>query len=282
MTDDSNQINQNEIEDLLRQVKDADSAQKPAPPKQPAAAGSDSIDQSEIEALLGGAGKSKPAPPKTTGADGEISQSEIEALLGGGNKPKPATPKPVAAGAEGEISQSEIEALLGGGGKSKPAPAKPAPAKPAQPAAAQAAATKPAAKVAAPPVSSPASDIDLLLRQTQAALSSIDRPVEADSPGISPFSLPEFVGTPPSKDFATLELLRDIELDLKIELGRTEMFLEEILRLRKGSVVPLDKQAGDPVDVYVNGRLVARGEVLVLNDNFCVRVAELIAGNDVD
>jgi flagellar motor switch protein FliN/FliY len=71
-------------------------------------------------------------------------------------------------------------------------------------------------------------------------------------------------------------------LDLKIELGRTQMYLEEVLRLKRGSVVPLDKLAGDPVDVYVNGRLVARGEVLVLNDNFCVRVAELISGNDVD
>jgi flagellar motor switch protein FliN/FliY len=44
-------------------------------------------------------------------------------------------------------------------------------------------------------------------------------------------------------------------------------------------VVPLDKLAGDPVDIYVNGRLIARGEVLVLNDNFCVRVAELIVGH---
>jgi flagellar motor switch protein FliN/FliY len=56
------------------------------------------------------------------------------------------------------------------------------------------------------------------------------------------------------------------------------MYLEDILKLRKGSVVPLDKLAGDPVDIFVNGRLIAKGEVLVLNDNFCVRVAELIAG----
>ena len=68
------------------------------------------------------------------------------------------------------------------------------------------------------------------------------------------------------------------QLDLKIELGRTQMHLEDVLRLRKGSVVPLDKLAGDPVDVYVNGRLIARGEVLVLNDNFCVRINEIVAG----
>ena len=65
---------------------------------------------------------------------------------------------------------------------------------------------------------------------------------------------------------------------VKIELGRTQMYLEDVLKLRRGSVVTLDKLAGDPVDIFVNGRLVAKGEVLVLNDNFCVRVAELFAG----
>ncbi len=76
-----------------------------------------------------------------------------------------------------------------------------------------------------------------------------------------------------------MDLISDVDLDLKIELGRTQMHLDEVLKLRKGSVVTLDKLAGDPVDVYVNGRLVARGEVLVLNENFCVRVAELL-GSD--
>lgn len=70
--------------------------------------------------------------------------------------------------------------------------------------------------------------------------------------------------------------LDDVELDLRIELGRAEMSLEEVVALRDGSVVTLDKLAGDPVDILVNGRLVARGEVLVLNDNFCVRVAEIL------
>ena len=50
----------------------------------------------------------------------------------------------------------------------------------------------------------------------------------------------------------------------------------EVLSLRDGAVVQLDKMAGDPVDIVVNGRLIARGEVLVLNDNFCVRVAEIV------
>jgi flagellar motor switch protein FliN/FliY len=78
-------------------------------------------------------------------------------------------------------------------------------------------------------------------------------------------------------DGVGLNALQDVELDLRIELGRTDLLIEEVLQLREGSVVPLNKLAGDPVDILVNGRLVARGEVLVLNDNFCVRVAEIVA-----
>ena len=70
----------------------------------------------------------------------------------------------------------------------------------------------------------------------------------------------------------------DVELNVKIELGRSRMMVEDVLKLGEGSVVELDKLAGDPVDVYVNDKLVARGEVLVLNDNFCVRVNEIVAG----
>lgn len=122
-------------------------------------------------------------------------------------------------------------------------------------------------------------DLDYLLNQAEQALASVQTGGGGSiPPGVGTFKLEEFAGAPPSQDNATLDLIRDVELDLKIELGRTNMYLEDVLRLRKGSVVPLDKLAGDPVDIYVNDRLVARGEVLVLNDNFCVRVAELIAG----
>ncbi len=75
---------------------------------------------------------------------------------------------------------------------------------------------------------------------------------------------------------AGLEMLSDVDLDVSIELGRTSMLVEDVLKLRDGSVVELDKLAGDPVDVFVNGRKVARGEVLVLNDNFCIRVSEVV------
>jgi len=73
-----------------------------------------------------------------------------------------------------------------------------------------------------------------------------------------------------------LSLLNDVQLHVKIELGRTKMYVEDVLSLNENSVVELDKAAGDPVDIYVNDRHIARGEVLVLNDSFCVRISEII------
>tara|TARA_B100000809_G_scaffold224369_1_gene234476 strand:+ start:1687 stop:2283 length:597 start_codon:yes stop_codon:yes gene_type:complete len=122
-----------------------------------------------------------------------------------------------------------------------------------------------------------AGDVDLLFQQAEQALASVEEPLDR-APSLQKFELIDFSTNPATAEQATLDLMRDVELDLKIELGRTHMHLEDVLKLGKGSVVPLDKLAGDPVDIFVNGRLVARGEVLVLNDNFGVRVAELISG----
>jgi len=123
-------------------------------------------------------------------------------------------------------------------------------------------------------------DIASLLDQTQSALLSIEEPPAALPAGVKPFEFKDLSGTPAANETASLDLLNDVQLDLKIELGRTQMHLEDVLRLKQGAVVTLDKLAGDPVDVYANGRLIARGEVLVLNDNFCVRVAELVTGDE--
>jgi flagellar motor switch protein FliN len=90
------------------------------------------------------------------------------------------------------------------------------------------------------------------------------------------FALPAFSKVLRSAVSGPIELLKDVELNVKIELGRTKMLIEDVLKLADGSVVELDKLAGDPVDVYVNDQMVARGEVLVLNDNFCVRINEIV------
>lgn len=119
-----------------------------------------------------------------------------------------------------------------------------------------------------------------ILEQAEAALRDVEETLR--SPGVRKFDLEELVGSEGPPEKVSIDLLRDVELELKIELGRTRMSLDEILKLRKGSVVTLDKLAGDPVDIFVNGRLVARGEVLVLNDNFCVRVAELVGSDAIE
>lgn len=135
---------------------------------------------------------------------------------------------------------------------------------------------------AAQQASDPASPVDkasieTLLNEAQSALSSLDETPTPLPPGVKPFEFKDLFGSQPANEQVSLNLLNDVQLDLKIELGRTQMHLEDVLRLKQGAVVALDKLAGDPVDIYANGRLIARGEVLVLNDNFCVRVAELVA-----
>jgi len=87
----------------------------------------------------------------------------------------------------------------------------------------------------------------------------------------------EDVGAGTQAAAGSLDMLMDVALNVRIELGRTRMSVEEVLALQGGSVVTLDKLAGEPVDVLVNDKLVARGEVLVLNDNFCVRINDILS-----
>lgn len=102
------------------------------------------------------------------------------------------------------------------------------------------------------------------------------------APAVQPVSLPDFGGSSSKSLPAGMELLSDIALNVRIELGRTKMLLEDVLKLGDGTVVELDKLAGDPVDIYVNDRPVARGEVLVLNDNFCIRISEVFSKEMID
>jgi flagellar motor switch protein FliN/FliY len=106
---------------------------------------------------------------------------------------------------------------------------------------------------------------------------STDASLNATGTAPSPIGLPDF--GPPSAGGGAVSgigLLGDVSLQVRIELGRTRMLVEDVLKLNADSVVELDKAAGDPVDIYVNGRRIARGEVLVLNENFCVRVSEIL------
>ena len=74
-----------------------------------------------------------------------------------------------------------------------------------------------------------------------------------------------------------IELLMDVALEVSVELGRSHMSIGEILALRTGSVIELDKLAGEPVDVSINGTLIARGEVVVVDEKFGVRITEVVS-----
>lgn len=128
-----------------------------------------------------------------------------------------------------------------------------------------------------------------LLAQVSAAVSDVNAGVDGEATGNTPqpgatapptgsepMNLPSFDAALAPAMPVELDLLADVNLNVKIELGRTRLLVDDVLKLNEGAVVELDKLAGDPVDIYVNDRHVARGEVLVLNDNFCVRINEIV------
>jgi len=77
-----------------------------------------------------------------------------------------------------------------------------------------------------------------------------------------------------------LDFLLDIPLDVTVELGRTSMIINKMLQLTQGSVVELDKAAGEPVEIFVNDKLLGKGEVIVVNERFGVRITEIISQAD--
>jgi len=74
-----------------------------------------------------------------------------------------------------------------------------------------------------------------------------------------------------------LDMLLDLPLDVSVELGRTRMSIQELLALAPGSVIELDKVAGEPLDILINDRLVARGEAVVVNDKFGIRITDIVS-----
>ena len=74
-----------------------------------------------------------------------------------------------------------------------------------------------------------------------------------------------------------LDLLLDVPLNVTVELGRSKMTIQDLLSLAPGSVIELDKIAGEPLDILVNDRLLARGEAVVVNDKFGIRITDIVS-----
>jgi len=119
-----------------------------------------------------------------------------------------------------------------------------------------------------------------------------DQPIIKDAVSLDPMDAPK-VSAPPvgagqaeaaenaeaglKKDIRDLEFILDLPLEVSVELGRAKLLINDLLQLGQGSVVELNKFAGEPLEILVNNRLVARGEAVVVNEKFGVRITDIVS-----
>jgi len=123
-------------------------------------------------------------------------------------------------------------------------------------------------------------EIDSLVQQASAA-GAAEPPgaeVQNDSAGATQ-TVPVHTGRGGCRG---IDLIMDVQLNVAVELGRTRMNVRDVLALGPGSVVELDKHAGEPVEVVVNDKVVARGEVVVIDESFGVRITEIVGSEEQD
>ena len=279
-----------------------ESAPAPEPVPQPSSGGDSGgggkLSQEEIERLMGGMGAGtapeptpEPAPAADSGGGGKLSQEEIERLMGGmgaGTAPEPA-PAPAADSGSGggKLSQEEIERLMGGmagGGEAQSTP-QPAPQAPQPQAAAPQAAPQGMPEAGTypyppyPPYPYPPQYGQYPPPYQQPP--QYAQPAQPPQPKVintQPVQLPalDVAAQIGEEQAQNLELIMSVPLEVSVEIGRTRRKVEDILTFSKGSLVVLDKLAGDQVDLFVNGLCVARGDVVVIDDNFGVRITEVL------
>ncbi len=100
------------------------------------------------------------------------------------------------------------------------------------------------------------------------------------SESVAPAEFAKFAPTPPGAASHDLNMILDIPVQLTVELGRTRIPIKHILQLAQGSVVELETMAGEPMDVLVNGFLIAQGEVVVVNDKFGIRLTDIVTPSE--
>ena len=170
-------------------------------------------------------------------------------------------------------------------GMAAPAAA-PAPAPAPQPAP-QPAAAAPAAAAAAPAT---AADLGAMMAAMMTAMTTaMANNAPPPPPAPAPAPQPKLINTKPAplhdldpadvlgkEQAQNLDLIMEVPLQVTVEIGRTQRKVQDILEFSKGSLVVLDKLAGDQVDLFVNGKCVAKGDVVVIDDNFGVRITEIV------
>lgn len=133
----------------------------------------------------------------------------------------------------------------------------------------------------------------LLLTPDTARLMNLQSHPAMSTSHVQQFDSTDVIGAPPQSVFQPFEshnvieelprgidLIMDIPLEATVELGRKEMLIKDVLALSAGSIIELERVAGEPVDLLVNGKLIARGEVVVIEDNFGLRLTEIVSRMD--
>ena len=197
-------------------------------------------------------------------------------------EPQPAPqPQGAAQSAGGPVlSQGENERMLGGmGGQSQPAQPQ---QEPVQQAPVQQAPVQQAPVQQAPVQQAPVQQIPVQQVPVQQAAPTWPAPepklINATPMSFAPLDVEDRLG---KEQADNLELIMSVPLEISVEIGRTRRKVEDILSFSKGSLVVLDKLAGDQVDLFVNGLCVARGDVVVIDDNFGVRITEVLKQSEL-
>ena len=197
-------------------------------------------------------------------------------------EPQPAPqPQSAAQSAGGPVlSQEEIERMLGGmGGQSQPAQPQ---QEPVQQAPVQQAPVQQVPVQQAPVQQAPVQQIPVQQVPVQQAAPTWPAPepklINATPMSFAPLDVEDRLG---KEQADNLELIMSVPLEISVEIGRTRRKVEDILSFSKGSLVVLDKLAGDQVDLFVNGLCVARGDVVVIDDNFGVRITEVLKQSEL-
>jgi flagellar motor switch protein FliN/FliY len=97
------------------------------------------------------------------------------------------------------------------------------------------------------------------------------------APSVQPVQFASLQSGAPGTEQGNIGLLMDVFMEMTVELGRTRKLVKDILTIGEGSIIELDKLAGEPVDILVNHKLIAKGEVVVIDENFGVRVTEIVS-----
>lgn len=246
------------------------------------------------------------AEPEASSSNATMSQAEMDAMFAamrGDSAPAPASePEPEASSSNATMSQAEMDAMFAamrGESASAPEPAPqpaPAPAPQAAPPVPPTAPAMPQGMASGgqpyypyPPMGSDPMMLQLLnqMQQTQAQMMEMMKnvnkaPAPAQQGGgsiIRPLESSQIyeTGGNGEEDKTNQEMLMKVPLEVSVEIGRTKRLVRDILEFTQGTLVVLDKMAGEQVDLFVNGQCIARGDIVVVEDNFGIRITEIVS-----